>query len=340
MDRVNNAAADLPTAPQRIQQFQSSQEAQAAHPRLDSEAPMPKESFRAITGVYMFPRTDWVLCQLTVAGGTVCRQEHGKGWIMQRADGVEGFIGHDCARDHFGADQLFRTEAARARREVRTDELVARLKTLLSDPTRRERLQDGFKRQQQLRRDVRRTRDLLPNSVKTRLHDMTRTSNRSVQVQFEYRQLIEDKDGKEREVSKWERRVIGAVINPSAIDLTAVELLGERFRSASAALEYADPSPERTEKELRTWVRNLEDVEQCEADVDEAAESLDAFAQPENLRLLCWTCRNPDEQIQVARAALTLARGTEVSDSAARKPLEDWRRTLSDANQGRRFRAE
>lgn len=339
-NRVSNTAADLPTTLQRIQQFQSSQEARAAHPRLDTDAPMPKESFRAITGVCMFPRTDWVTCQLTVAGGTLCRQEHGKGWIMQRADGVEGFIGHDCARDHFGADHLFRTEAARARREVRTDELVARLKLLLSDPAKRERLQDGFERQQQLRRDVRRIRDLLPHSVKNRLHDMTKTANRNVQVQFEYRELIEEKDGKEREVSKWERRVIGTVTNPSAIDITTVDLLGERFRSARAALEYADPSPERTEKELRAWVRSLEDIEQCEADVDDAAEALDVFAQAENLKLLCWTCRHQDEQIQVARAALTLARGAEVLEGAARKPLEDWRRTLSDANQGRRFRIQ
>ncbi len=338
---MSGAAPDLPTSsPQRVQQFQSSRDARLAHPRLDTDAPMPKENFQAITGVCMFPATDWVTCQLTVDGGEMCRQEHGKGWIMQRTDEVEGFIGQDCAKKHFGKDHAFSKEAARARREVRTDELVARLKSLLADQARRERLQDGFERQQQLRRDVRRIRDLLPNSVKNRLHEMSKTGNRSVQVQFEYRELIEDKDGKEREVTKWERRQIGSVTSPSAIDIAAVDRLAERFRSARAALEYADPNAERTEKELRTWVQSIEDIEPCEADVDETAESLESFGQLENLKLLCWICRDSSQQIQVARAALTLSRGSEVSEGAARKPLEDWRRALSDANEGRRFKVE
>lgn len=339
-DRVGDTVGDLPTTTQRIQQFQSSRKVRAARPRLDTDAPMPKERFRAITGVYMFPRTDWVTCQLTIDGGNMCRTEHGKGWIMQRADGIEGFIGRDCARDHFGADHAFSKEVARARREMRTDELVARLKALLANEARRERLADGFQRQQQVRKHVRRIRDLLPNALKNRLHDMTKTGNRNVFAWFEYQERIEDNEGKERVVTKWERRQVGDVTSPSAIDITAIELLADRFRSALAALENADANPERTEGELRSWVQSIEDIESCEADVDEVAESLQAFLQPENLKLLCWTCRDSNDQVQVAQAALTLSRGSEVSETAARKALEGWRRSVSDANQGRRFRIE
>ena len=84
--------------PTRVQLFTTSAEALTAHPRINRSAPLALRAFRAITGTYMFVAADRVTCQLDITGeGGMCNEVHGRGWIMKRADGVECFIGGDCA---------------------------------------------------------------------------------------------------------------------------------------------------------------------------------------------------------------------------------------------------
>lgn len=95
---------------------------------LDRDASIPLTEFAGLVARYVFQRAEWVLCQLDEKG-SVCRQEHGRGWIARRRDGKEGFIGRNCAHDHFGADANFSSEARRIDRELRVDDLVDRIRS-------------------------------------------------------------------------------------------------------------------------------------------------------------------------------------------------------------------
>ena len=66
---------------------------------------MQKTEFEDITSSYTYPRADWASCQLEI-DGKICKEPHGKGWIMMRRDGVEGYIGGDCADSHFETNDI------------------------------------------------------------------------------------------------------------------------------------------------------------------------------------------------------------------------------------------
>lgn len=320
----------------RIEYFRTPQDAREAHPRLDLDAAMPKEAFDAITGVYSYDRAHFVICQLEI-NGQICRQEHGKGWIMRRTDGVEGYIGKDCAHEHFKKDHAFTNAVAHARRQVRTGALIERLRCLLDDPLRRDRIVDGFERQRALLREIRRIRDLLPFVVKETLERVAKGGRNAVWLEFEYLEKDEDKDGNVFEVSRWRPETIGVVDSPSSIDLGRVDSIGEAFRAALTAYDYAKPSPEHPYRTLLGWAESLEALDRCESDLDELSNGLESFLRPMNLQLLCWLCRKESDQVDTVQAVLRLT-GSPAGGMAARSAWGAWRREISRAYQDRRFR--
>lgn len=96
-----------------------------------------------IIGGYSFPQDLYVRCGLST-----CRRTHGRGFLVQTADGRETNIGRDCGRTHFGArwEELERTFSKRQDIEARQDriqellrnrdELLERSRQLL-EPVRR-----------------------------------------------------------------------------------------------------------------------------------------------------------------------------------------------------------
>lgn len=325
---------------ERVEYFRTPRDAELARPNLNRNVPLPKDVLikaPIITGIYSYEPADWVICQLEISGN-ICRQEHGKGWIMRLPDGAEGYIGQHCAKEHFGAEHAFVKETARARKEVGRDALLARLRALLDDPVRRERIVDAFERQQALKTEISRIRDMLPFAVKDRLHSMTKTGNSSVSLDFEYLEKDEDHQGKVIEVRKWQIDGIGAVRAPNALDALRIDALGERLRAALTTFDYADPSIDRSDKELRVWAECLEELDRCEAEIDEFIEELGKFMQPQNLSLLCWLCRIEQEQIAVTRISLQLTTKKSVTDGTARSTFNEWGRELVTSRNAIRLR--
>ena len=297
---------------------------------------MPKEAFADITGAYGYERAHFVTCQLEI-DGQICKQEHGRGWIMLRVDGVEGYIGKDCAHEHFKRDHAFSSAVARARREVRTDALVARLEALLADPLRRDRIVDGFGRQHSMLQEIRRIRDLLPFAVKESLERMTKSGGAAVRLEFEYREKAEDRNGNVIEVSRWRPETVGSINAPGAIGLRGIENIGEAFRAALTACDHARPSADVPYKTLLGWAESLEALDRCESDLDDLAEDLESFVLPMNLRMLCWLCHKESDQVEAAQAVLRLT-GSSGSESFARAARNEWRREIMAAYQDRPFR--
>jgi hypothetical protein len=328
--------------PTRIQFFTSSAEALTTYPdTLDRTAPMPKDAYDSAVPLepYLFAVDDRVPCQLvTKQGGGMCNQIHGRGFIITRKDGMRGFIGRDCSLGHFGVHHAFARAAARADRQLEVQQAADRLRALLTDDQLRARLHDAFKKQQTLAHRVRSVRKELPTSLLQVLHDMAKTNRSNVVVEFERRELIENKEGKEVEVSKWEPTTIGVLGRPDALDLLAVDALAERFRHSRVTFDEARATSDQPKKRLVAWTRVLDDIDVAACELGDAEDALTAFIDVENLKRLCWLVHDSRDQLQIARYVLKRQRGSEVSEQAARRPLEDWGREVRAPYQGRRFR--
>lgn len=302
---------------------------------------MPKDAYDPGVPLepYLFAVEDRVPCQLvTKQGGGMCNQVHGRGFIITRKDGKRGFIGRDCSLEHFGVDHAFVQAAATADKRVALQKAVDRLRCLLTDDSLRARLHDAFTRQQTLFQSVRSVRRELPNSLLDLLYNMAKANRNAVVVKFERRELIENKEGKNVEVSKWDPTTIGTLSRPEALNLLAVEALADRFRLATATLDRAEASTDQPKNQLVEWARALDDIDIAARDLRTAEDALEAFLDVENLKLLCWLMHDARDQLKIARYVLKRQRGNEVSEQAARRPLEEWEREVRAPYQGRRFR--
>jgi hypothetical protein len=313
-------------------------EAEKAHPALDISAPMPKTEL-VITDSYEYPeRRDWVGCQLEI-DGKICREPHGNGWFMMRRDGKEGYVGGDCAKRHFKADKEFAKAVARAGRDIRTGNLRTRLGSLVQDrEALRRKILEELERQQTLHVKVKALRQMLPYPALTQLHQMGKTGNRIVRVDLGYLEKDEDRDQKVIEVMRWRPEVVGAVAAPHALDVGSIEAIGVRLRAGLAACMSADPNAEKADKELRRWADAIDDVDRCKADLVEATSALGSFAEPTNIGYLCWVCPKDEDQVEVARAVLRLAGSRDVTDSAAVRARNTWRKEIMIARKAQRFK--
>lgn len=308
------------------------------HPALDLEAAMQKDAFDDIPSSYNLAEIEWVKCQLDI-DGKICREPHGIGWVMTRKnDGVQGFIGGHCANEHLLSNVDFANAAAKARRDVRLQRLVARLAPLIAErDVLRQRITDVFGRQQELRRLVARIRESLPFPVLESLHDMVKTGNRGLRVEFRHVEKDEDRDGNPIDVVRWRSDQVANIAAPAAVEIVVVNDIGDRLRVGLEACNHAEASTERTEKELRAWAEAIEAIDRCESDLEEATTALSAFVDLQNLRGLCWVCRKDEDQVQTAQAAMRLT-GRNADERAARKSRDEWRQEIRTSHGGLDFR--
>jgi hypothetical protein len=319
---------------ERAQDFRSPAEVETARPRLDRSCAIPLSEFSGLVGHYYFKREEWVECQIEPKPNSVCHQEHGDGWVARRKDGAEGFIGGDCAQKYFGADRTFATEASRVRRELRVEELIQGINARLNDPAFRQRAEAVVTRHRQVRDQVGSAREVWPQSLLQRLLDMVKTGRKTVDVEFRY--VERDKEGKES--STWQAVTIGSIVGAEGLDVLHIRRLAERLADITRTLAEAAPAardlPERT---LREWRRTLEDLDQCEGEIDEVVKALGIFQEPENLRLLCWLVRKDANRRAVVRAIMERD-GTLATDERVQSTLKAWAADIRATNQGRDFR--
>lgn len=315
-------------------EFRSPSEARSVRPNLDQSCNIPLKDFERLIGRYAFPRAEWVRCQLE-ENGSVCRQEHGNGWIAMRKDGKEGFIGKDCAHAHFGADSNFAAEATRITRELRINDLVKRLKDRFDDPIFRSRLEAAVERQKVLRDAVGRGRHRWPEPLLLRLASMTKTGNRAVTIEIQYSETDSESG---RETVTWQPAMLGNIAAPEGLNPARIREIAKRLEAVWETLNQAVPSNEQPEKLLRKWNGSLDDVDRCEAELEEVSASLQAFERPENLRLLCWLVRQDHLQLAVVRAVLELSGTGVVTEAAVRSTRRTWHDAIRAAHGDRDFR--
>lgn len=317
---------------ERAVQFRSPTEVETARQKLDRTADIPLEQFASLVGPFTFKEQDKVCCQL-VKDGSRCEQPHWHGWVAKRKDDVEGYIGRICAQRNFGADDRFSSEVARVNREMRIDELVVRIKGRLDDPQYRDRLRAAIERQRQLRDEMARLHDLWPKSLLVRLAEIENTYHL---VPIEVRYVEKDENG--RDQYTYQPSDLGAVAGVDAMDLSHARDIGNRLREARTAVEDAKPSNQQPERTLRAWAESLDQLDRCEAELEDAFAEIRAFTTPENLQLLCWLVRRHDDQDEIVQAILELVSGKRATKADAAAAIRQWRGEIQAANGGRDFR--
>jgi hypothetical protein len=325
-------------APGRAQRFRSRSEAERARPRLSANNPVPLVQFADLIGDYRFPEPEWVRCQLVDERGE-CKQRHGWGWIAQLTDGSEGYIGHDCAEDRFGADPRFADKfaaaAIRVDREITTDLLVARLMRSLADPNVRQAESDALRSRDRLSERLMHTRNLLPRAVLDKLSDRAKRRDMEVMVRVLYIETeVDEKTGRRRQVTKPQDRRWGMLSGLEGLDNRPLLKIGSRLRDAEAALSHAVASVDQPDSSLRKWASAIEYVGRAAPEIRQRAALLDSFCRPENLKLLWLLASDRYDQLTVVNAALEIATRKRVTDEEAGAAHMAWSQEIKDAHGG------
>jgi hypothetical protein len=318
---------------ERALDFRNPREVEAARPRLDLECAISLSNFGGLVGKYAFQEADRVLCQLEEKG-SVCRQVHGNGWIAKRKDGAEGYIGKDCAKRHFSADSNFATEASRVRREVQVDDLVRRLDARLTDQGTRERVSTAFASYRALSEEFSSYCQSWPRSLVKRMQEMGRSGDRAVRIQY----LYAEKDEKGNVTREWVDDSLGTIAGIDIFQPAVLTPVRERLSTARTALSFAVASREQSAKQLRQWLAEIEAADGSATEIDALRAKAASFNEAANLKLLCWTIRNDDDQISIVHAVVERISGTSVSIATARETRKQWQHGIRARNAGRDFR--
>lgn len=325
----------------RAQRFTSRREAELGRPRLSADNPVCLEQFADLVGDYRFPKPEWIRCQLVDEKGR-CKRLHGWGWVAQLADGTEGYIGHDCADDHFKADPRFAGKfanaAARVDREITTDLAVARLRRLIADPNIRVTLDTAMRRRNRLSGRLMRLRNLLPLVVFKKVVDRAKRGDTAIMVRILYVEIeIDEKTKRRREVVTSKQLRWGTLTNLEGLDDRPLLKIGRRLAEADTALVRAVAAVDQPVRSMQKWAAALEYVDRVATDLDKHEALIDGFSRPENLKLLWLLAEDRFDQLAVINAAIEITTQKRVTDEQAETARKAWSQEIKDAHGGREF---
>jgi hypothetical protein len=316
--------------------FLSPAEARAACLRLDETATMRVSEYASLVAENAFPENDQVICQLINEKGQACRQRHGKGFVAKRNDGVELFIGGDCAHKHFGAESGFATDAEMLQRANRVRDLRDRIAARKAEPVFAETLRADWSRSEELKKRIAEERAALPSRVVGRLVDMMKTGGRSVPGEVRDVEIYKDEHGNEHERITWRAVTLATVASPEGLNLEEIESVQATLRAARKALREDVPTSS-LERQLKEIVVALDAAPACSMRVAALEQSFKSFLTAANLQAASWLALRAEDQETVVARALELARRSSRSQQI-RASIAEWTRELQAANGGRAFR--
>jgi hypothetical protein len=317
-------------------------DARASCQRLDTDATMRIAEYGGLVAETAYPEIHRVECQLIREDGRVCHTKFGNGWIASRKDGVQVYIGGDCAGRHFSAGgeegKRYRADATAMARSNRISALRQRIETRKSDADYLAALRSSYERCETLRDQAVAERDGLPERVVRRLHDIRRGISRDVPGEVRYVEKDEDREGKVFDVVRWRPASLGTLMGVEGLDTGTISSIQETVRSAHNALRETAADEKRLEKALTNQINKLDAAATLPARLDSIERSLEMFRRPENYRALCWIAiRDDDREAVVARMLERQHQPAKLQH--ARAKIAEWRREIESAHGGRLFRA-
>jgi hypothetical protein len=326
---------------QRAKRYRSRDEAEREHPRLKADNPVPLKDFVNLVGKYVFPKADFVRCQIVGPEGK-CHQSHGKGWIAQLTDLSEGYIGHRCVEGHFGHDprfaHLFSKAAERVEKEITIDGLVTALRSILQKPGVQEEVHKLKLRWRDL---YQRGTDLpgrLTQALRKELASRRKRNSLDVVIRVIYVETEEDERSKEKRTVTTRRPVrYGVLSGLQALDATQLGKVGLKLDAVAGAMQQAIASQDQPQPLLEKWLGALAYIERAEQELSRYEATLAAFSRPDNLKLFWLLVPNRLDQLAAIRVAIDISSRRTVTDTEVSEVRKIWADEIRAANGERDF---
>ena len=310
-------------------------------PNLDFERPVPLAEFDDLISDYMFPKPDWLHCQLVDEKGK-CKRLHGWGWITVLKNGDVGCIGHNCAEEHFAGDprfaDKFRAAAARLDREITINMAVKRLRGLLADAELPASVRTLVRRQNQLEHRLANIRGLLRAELLKRLTARAKAGRNEVAVlMVEVKEETDEKTKRTKKVIEKTVFRVGSFAGLAGLNLSPLSRIGGKLGEANAALTNAVASIDQPIKSLQKWASAIDYVRNADMKLSHHESMLERFCQLENLKLLWLLTADRFQQLAAVYAGLEIHSGRHITEPEATATHDAWKRDVRAALQGREF---
>ncbi len=270
----------------------------------------------------------------------MCRHTHGWGYVARRRDGMVGYIGNVCARNHghINAEfaEKFRLEAKRIERENRIANSVARIVAHKQTPGLTETIQADLARQRALASKISSTRLALPPKVHLALVDMVKRGNRNIRALTRHTEIEVDENGRKRERVRLEPFILGVVDAPDALDLDGIRSVGVVLMQAAVALEDSVADATLGEEILKGWQESLDAYPLARTALDTSERAYELFMQNENLKLLPWIVDHGNDRDRIA-AFILERQQLPHQPSHAQAAMGRWRTAIMEREGGRPF---
>jgi hypothetical protein len=324
--------------------FLNSAEARKHCPNLDTTATMQVADYECLVAETAYAKIDFVKCQLVRVAGHECPQRFGAGWVAKRKDGVQVYIGGDCADKNFRAAG---DEGKRYRADARALELANRIEGLRARIAARKEnaefvtgLAETYQRCEALEDRARAECDALPAEVLSRLFSMLRTMRREVPGEVRYVEKEEDPSDSSKtiDVVRWRPTSLGVLQGLEGLNSGRLASLKTTVRDARNALRRVVSDEKRLEATLKNQIAAIEGADSVPQTLDAFERSLSSFRELDNYRTLSWLAVRDDEREKVVERYLKLA-GRPTSLQAVRNLIGVWRRDIEERHGGKQFRA-
>lgn len=300
---------------------------------FDPECGVTRENFKSLVGEYQLPED--VRCQVFQATTGNCGRKHQHGWLGRIADGREGLIGGHCAVKYFNAHEHFASERNRVRREISISHSLEVLHSLLDESgAYSSRLETQVSRLRFLRQSRKELLADLPKSIQKSLEDMAKTSNRSVGVQIQYREV--DDEGKEQ--VEWVDQSLGSIAGIGIWNYQSLGSIFSNLKEIRKVFDEVELSRSAGERKLKRWADTLNGLSAEASRIDELQQEFEQFTDVGNLALLIFIASNRDERIEAAKVALSYGGNQSPTSSDAKGLIDQYEKKIRENNGNRNIR--
>lgn len=271
-------------------------------PGYRADNPVQQHNYKTLAVDYQFKAQE--RCCYLRDDGSLCRQLHNHGYVVQLADNSITIIGNDCANRYFDAESQFTKDRALFANQKRRQESLLRLKELLAD--KKDRMEVLRNLDQQVRRlqtQMTAFESAIGTQCMNRLRTMAKNSRREVTAAgIRIRPYVED--GVQRQEHTEITVTIGALQGISIIRPGAMSAISERVRAIVRAFHKAEQTVDHaTPRDLENLVTSLSDFASLTNNCAELQEAAQAFWS-NDLSVLSFLIDDPATRIKIIQHAL------------------------------------
>lgn len=290
--------------------------------------PVSKASYKCILGFYNFKEE--VRCCRETENGRICKEGHKFGYVVQLLDHSSTIVGNNCATTKFGDDSQIRADANRMTNEIERMTRVERLGELLGNRDQiLAALLDAQKRTDELRSRLHSNFQMLGPHTRSKLRDISKTGNGTIEVIGFRRKVIQTDDGEDVDITRVPIR-LGALVAAKLLEREGfVSVQNGRLRIVRAFTMAAKLEKNPRSKALRELVGVIADYPRVIENANKL-EALEPAFNSNDFSLFCYLDHDKGERLLAAQFVCTRL-GLDSSAASAKRWLEEQDRLRCQA---------